>query len=189
MGEVIEINIVSSEKYLLSDLLHFISLQVNDRIITKTVETMDNWQYENLERINLDEEVEKFVDNKIICVTEIWSNGQTGVNIENVNGVFMYCIWFNSIMYSSNIEYIKLIDHFIKYISNMGMLENIIIGAIGRETIFEYFNDIRKITSEAHNIDVWIIDKINYMDKIFKDYQILALKTHEKMVLTKIHDF
>lgn len=176
MGEVVEINIVSCKKCPISDLLQFVLLQMGEKVVKKTIEIMDNWQYENVFEITNEEEIEQFIDNKIICITEIRSIGQAGINIEVLNNCYIYCIWFNSKKYFSDSEYIILINNFIEYIFSGKIFENISICAIGKEVRFEYLADRKKIISTAHNIDVWILDNEEYFDNNFKDYEILEDK-------------
>lgn len=157
MSEVVEINIVSRKKYPISDLLKFISLQMNNSIIKKTITAVDNWQYENAFEITEENDIEKFIDNKIICIAEELSIGQAGIDIEVLNNHYTYCVWFNWKSELSYEQYTNIIDNFIDYVSNSEMIDDISICAIGKEVIFEYLNDIKKTISTAHNIDVWLL--------------------------------
>ncbi len=193
MGEVVEINIVSHEECKIDDMLQFISLQMKDRVVKKTIEIMDNWQYENVFEITSEENMEQFVGDKIVCITEMFTVGQAGINIDFLNSCYVYCIWFNRKNDLSDIEYVKLIKDFIKYIYGIQVIENILIGAIGKEVIFEYQNNIRKTIFASHNIDVWILDKYEYIDNSFEDYNIIKLKNYEKTkkqlyIVTKIFE-
>lgn len=183
MGEVIEINIVSHEKCQISHLLRFISLQMKDSVIKRTIEIMDNWQYENVFEVADEMDIEDFVDTKIISITEMMSMGQAGVNIESLNGYYTYCIWFNGKYSMSDIEYIELIKHFIDYACNIEMIDKILIGAIGKESIFEYLKDIKKTINTSHNIDVWILDKRECVDNALEDCNVLEFQ--KKQLISK----
>ena len=174
MGAVIEISIISKDEKLLMKLLSFISLQIKENTTKKTVEVMDNWQYENIEIIESIELAEAFLGNKIVCITEENASGQVGVHIEPIADLLLYNMWFGLEGLSTDAEYAKLIDEFVGYISNDEGIKNIIIGAIGKETIFEYLGDNKTTISKAHNIDVWIIDKKDYLNNILEEYKMLA---------------
>lgn len=191
MGEVIEINLVSCKKCKISDLLQFISLQMSDSVIKKTIEIMDNWQYENVFEITTEEDIEQFIDDKIVCITEILSIGQAGITIESFSSCYTYSIWFNWKKELPNVKYIELINRFIKYMCNIEETDDILICAIGKEVQFEYGNNIKETISTAHNIDVWILDKDDYMGNNFKDYKLLEVKNYgeskkQKYVVSKI---
>lgn len=191
MAEVIEINLVSSKKLKISDLLKFISLQMNDIVIKKTIEIMDNWKYENVFEITSEEDIEKFIDNKIVCITEILSIGQAGITIEAFNSCYIYSIWFNWKKELPNVKYIELLNRFIKYICNTEEADDILICAIGKEVQFKYLNNIKETISTAHNIDVWIVDKDDYIDNNFENYKVLEVENYrgskkQKYVVIKI---
>ena len=191
MGEVIEISIISKDENLLMKLLSFISLQIKDDTTKKIIEVMDNWQYENVEKIESIELAEAFIGNKIVCITEENANSQVGVHIEPIADLLLYNMWFSLEGLLSDAEYAKLIDEFVGYIFNCEGMKNIIIAAIGKETIFEYLGDSRTTISEAHNIDVWIIDKKDYLNNILEKYKMLASIYYgdihkEMLVLSKL---
>lgn len=191
MGEVVEINIVCRKKCLLYDLLHFISLQMKDNICKKSIEIMDNWSYENVIELDSDEDIDQYVGNKIIRITETYSEGQAGVDVELVNDCFEYCIWFNTAVYSAKALYVELINDFIKYMSEIGIGEHIVIGAIGKETVFEYLDNAIEVINGSHNIDVWVIDREFFGDISLEKWYTSVLKVGEKnekeiLVLTKI---
>lgn len=174
MGEVIEINIVSKDKSLLLMFLDFISLQMKNDTNKKTIEVMDNWQYENVETLDTIDLIKEFIGNKIVCVTEKKASGQAGVHIEPIDDLLLYNIWFNLPLPSSDAEYHRLIDEFMRYIFNRDAIKNIIIGAIGKETKFEYLGDSKTTMCKAHNVDVWLIDKKDILNSILEKYKVLA---------------
>ena len=174
MGEVIEISIVSKDECLLMNFLDFISLQMKDNIIRKIVEVMDNWQYENVEAIDSIESLKSFIGNKIVSITEIRASGQAGISIEPIGDLLLYNVWFNSTCFSIEGEYSKLIDNFIEYLSEYKLICNIIIGAIGKEIKFEYWGNSKETISKAHNVDVWLTDKNDFLNNELEKYKILA---------------
>lgn len=181
MGEVIEINIVSKDENLLLELLDFISLQMKDNTIRLIVEVMDNWQYENVETINSIDSLKPFIGNKIASITEIRASGQTGISIEPIGDLLLYNVWFNSICLSLNEEYSRLINNFIEYLSSSEASNNIIIGAIGKETKFEYLCNSKETIDKAHNVDVWLIDKMDFLSNELENHKILADICSESM--------
>ena len=113
MGEVIEISIISKDENLLMKLLSFISLQIKDDTTKKIIEVMDNWQYENVEKIESIELAEAFIGNKIVCITEENANGQVGVHIEPIADLLLYNMWFSLEGLLSDAEYAKLIGKYL----------------------------------------------------------------------------
>lgn len=174
MGEIIEFNIVSKDDSLLLKFLDFISLQMKDNANKKIIEVMDNWKYENIETIDSIEFVKTFIGNRIVCITEETASGQVGIHIVPLDDSLLYNIWFNLPLLSSDAEYIRLIDEFVGYMSNCEVIQNIIIGAIGKETKFEYLDDSKTTISKAHNVDVWIIDKTDALSNILEKYKMIA---------------
>ena len=159
--------------------LSFISLQI-DNTTKEIVEIMDNWQYENVETIDSIELAKTFIGNKIVCITEESGRCQAGVHIEPIEDLLLYNMWFNLESLSSEVEYANLIDEFVGYISDCGGIKNIIIGAIGKETKFEYLGDSKTTISEAH-IDVWLINKTDSLNSILGEYKMLANIYYEDM--------
>lgn len=186
MGEVIEINIVSYKKYFANDLMQFISLFVNDVVIKTTIEVMDNWRYENSFEITSEKEIEYYLNDKIICITETFSVGQAGVNIEHLNGNYAYCIWFNWKQILSDTEYMRFVHNAIKCICHDEQIENVLVCAIGKEVIFEYLNDIKSTISKSHNVDVWILDREECIDDIFGDYDVLEIEKYKVIIKSKL---
>lgn len=90
----------------------------------------------------------------------------------------------------SNSKYANLINDFVQYTVDSGMINNISICAIGKEVIFEYLGDMEKTISAAHNIDVWIVEKEIYMNNHFQDYKVLENKKQhnfEHVIVRKLH--
>lgn len=174
MGEVIEINIVSKDEQLILEFLNFISLQMKDNTIREIVEVMDDWQYKNVEIIETIDLVKAYIGSKVVCITEMRENGLAGVNVEPVGDLLLYDLWFKSTLFSSDVEYFKLIERFIEYISNSEVINNIVIGAIGKETKFEYLGENKETINNAHNVDVWVIEKADSCDDILEEYKIVA---------------
>ena len=174
MGEVIEISIVSKEKRILYKFLEFIQFQNRENIIRKTIEVMDNWKYENVEIIESTELINSFLGKKLICITYINVNGQNGISIEPIDDLLLYNIWFNPTSTYNDDEYTKLINDFITFFSDSESIDDIIIGGVGKESEFRYLNDSKETINEAHNINVWFIDKIELSSDMLEHYKILS---------------
>lgn len=191
MAEVIEINIISINKGLLLRFLDFIPLQMKERTVKRKIEVMDNWQYDNVETIDTIDALKRFIGSKIVCITDIGARGTAGIVIEPINGLLQYNIWFNSAQLSTEAEYYKLITAFIEYLSKSKILNDVIIGGIGKETKFEYFDNAKDIIDNTHNVNIWLIDKKELLGKMPENYKVVAnlssgSSKREIVVLSKV---
>lgn len=170
MAEVVEINIISKNLLNLDNLLNFVHDSIDTFVENKTIESMDNWEYENSIQISPDEIENCIVNNKIVCITEKINEGYVGINIERVEGGLNYSIWFNQNKYEDLEEYCNLIKFFLAFINqkNNSAFE---LCAIGKEVIFEYENDINSLLRNSHNIDIWINLDIELTDKLEQQYE------------------
>lgn len=135
---------------------------------------MDNWEYKNVKTMDSIDEVKALIGKKVVCITQIGENGQTGVSSEKIDNSLLYNLWFNSTLFETDVEYFKLIENFVRYLSNSKVINDIIIGAIGKETKFEYLGNIKETISKAHNVNVWVIEKPDFCVDIQQEYKILA---------------
>lgn len=193
MGEVIEFNIVCRQKIQLEYLMQFILPQENNCKTNRSIEVMDNWCYENLVEVSSYNDIDKYTDEKIIQITTTNDDGQSGISIECISGVYSYCVWFNMKHDLADSEYTELIDSFIKYISDAGIVDSIIIGAIGKEVVFNYSSDLLTSLESAHGIDVWILNKSEWIDDLLECYKLLEEQEYKTLseqyyILSKVHE-
>lgn len=172
MGEVMEIHVISKRKSLLSKVLNFLSLSIKGKILDSTIEVMDNWKYENVVKVNDIESAEQYIDDKIICITEKISFGVRGISVERIEGEYNYCIWYNPKNDATDKEYSDFARVFIEYFFGNMMKDDIKICAIGKETLFQYEENMYQTVSASHNIDIWLVDKKIYVEDCFKQYKI-----------------
>ncbi len=178
MGEVVDINILSKENKLLTVLYELVQSIRKGDIISQTIEVMDNWMYENSFEISEFENISDYIDNKILSITQITSQGVWGITGERNGDVYSYCVWFNP---SNNIsgDYSNVIRCFVEYISCYHEKNKIILCGIGKETKFEYEFDLFNTIKLSHNIDIWIVNKNDYSQCYFPDYKICSIDNFE----------
>lgn len=191
MAEIIEINLVCNNKLDTKILLSIINSNAKGNIESRTIEIMDNWEYENKISINSEEDVADLIEDKIICITEKYSSGYAGLNIESVHQRYCYTIWFNSANYDDTNQYSNLIKKFISQCKEI-FCNNCVLCSVGKEVIFEYEYDCYKTIYNSHNIDVWIILSDEYDSVIKHDVNIFSRYSvctqGDFVVLYKNHD-
>lgn len=154
MGEVIEINIITQQKTMLKKLIKHMEIYKTECAVERTIEVMDNWEYQNVFECDDIKDINQYLDNKIVCITEMLSSGVMGVTSECINKEYIFCIWYNSKCDMGKDDYIYLIKSFIKYLATDLIKDGIKLCAIGKETIFTYAEDIYQIVEKSHNIDI-----------------------------------
>lgn len=167
MAEVIEINLICNKKMDIKILLSFIYINVKGNVEDRTIEIIDNWEYNNKISIDSEADVLDFIEDKIICITEKYTNGYAGLNIERVHEKYCYTIWLNIASYDEPNQYSELMKKFISYYKEI-IYNNCLLCSVGKEVIFEYQGDCYKTICNSHNIDVWIILSEDY-DSIIKN--------------------
>lgn len=178
MGEVIEINIISQKRTIIKKLMEFISILKKGKSVDRTIEIMDNWEYENVFECDGLEHIDQYLDDKIVCITEKLLLGVTGISSEHVEDVYNFCVWYNPKCDISNVEYTHFIRDFIEYLSSNMLNDEIKLCAIGKETIFRYAENLYKMVDMSHNINIWILDKNIYQEECFDKYKIYSLENY-----------
>ncbi len=173
MAEVIEINLICNNKLDTKMLLSFINSNTKGNAESRTIEMMDNWEYENRTIVNSEVDVLDIIEDKIICITEKYSSGYAGLNIEIVHQKFCYIIWFNIANYDETNQYRYLVREFISFYKGI-ICNNCVLCSVGKEVIFEYDYDCYKTICNSHNIDVWIILSDEYDSVVKKDTNIFS---------------
>ena len=170
MAEIVEINLVCDEIINHKILLSFINNKMPINCRYNKIEVMDNWEYENFYELDSEENLLQLVDKKIVCITRKEKDGYVGLNIEKVENVFCYTLWFNQEKYEFSNEYSKLIERFVLF-AKQEIDNKFNICAIGKEVFFEYHSNKNKLFDASHNIDVWINLDIDITDSILKKYE------------------
>lgn len=179
MGEVIEINIISKRKNILDKLLQYSSLSAKGQIVDYTIEIMDNWEYDNVFELNDIKLVQHYIDDRIICITQKKDLGVNGISVENIEGEYNYCVWYNPMNAFTDKEYLEYSKIFIEYFFCNMMQDEITLCAIGKETLFIYDRNIYQIVNESHNIDIWLVDKGVYIEDCFSHYKSFGLDNYK----------
>ena len=191
MAEVIEISLLCNNKLDINILLSFINSNVNGSAENRTIEIMNNWEYENWSSINLEVDVLDLIGDKIICITEKYSSGYAGLYIERVYQKYCYTIWFNIAEYDETNQYSSLKKEFISYYKEI-LCNKCVLCSVGKEVIFEYEYDCYKTICSSHNIDVWIILFDEYDSVIKRDINIFSQYSvciqGDYVILCKKHD-
>lgn len=161
MGEVIDISIISHKNDIAEKVMYFMEgiFELENGI--KNIEVMDNWHYENMFNLNTLDEAKKYIDSKIITLTENSLDKQTGVSIEHFSDYYRYDFWYNTTQEIFLNECKRIYDKFVNYILDK-LRNNIMICMIGREILIDYDMNINKMMRGAHNVDIWIIKKNIY---------------------------
>lgn len=156
MAEIVEINLICDENLNHKILLSFIHKFTVIDYGSKSIEVMENWEYEKYYKINSEENLEQLINTKIVCITEKAEEGYVGLNIEKIDDKFCYTMWFNQEKYELESEYHKLIEAVIIFISQR-IKNQLNLCTIGKEVVFEYQDDYNELFASSHNIDIWIV--------------------------------
>lgn len=178
MGEVIEINIIAQQKTILKKLIKHMEISKTECAVGRTIEIMDNWEYQNVFECDDLKDIDQYLDDKIICITEMLPLGVMGVTSECINKEHIFCVWYNFKGDISKDEYTYLITSFIKYLAADLINDGINLCAIGKETIFTYAENIYQIVEKSHNIDIWILNKNIYQKNCFNQCKIYSLEDY-----------
>ena len=113
MGEVIEINMLSNTADLMNEILGILKKQFGLEQTTCSIRIMDNWHYDNLFEVDSVDRAKKFIDNKIVTITESMGNTQIGVSIEKTEQAYVYQFWINPDKEVLEQEYIMIQDRLV----------------------------------------------------------------------------
>ena len=178
MGEVIEINIIAQQKAMLKKLVKFMATLKREHIIGRTIEIMDDWEYKNVFQCDDLKDVDQYLDDKIICITEMFPQGIMGVTSECINEEYIFCVWYNFKCDITKDEYIYLNKNFIEYLSTDLINDGVKLCGIGKETIFTYAENVYQVVEKSHNIDIWIVNKNVYQKNCFNQCRIYSLEEY-----------
>lgn len=170
MAEVVEINLVCKEVLKYDILLEFINKNIDNCYGVETIKAMDNWVDDTSIEIDSKEILDCLFNNKIICITEKTNSGFVGIDIERIESVINYTVWFNQEKYDISSEYYNLINNFLLFIKQE-IKNKFVLCAIGKEVVFDFQNDYTRLFKTSHNIDIWINMDIELTDTILQKYE------------------
>ena len=170
MAEVVEINLVCKEVLRCDILLEFINKNIDNCYGVETIKAMDNWVDDTSIEIDSKEILDCLFNNKIICITEKTNSGFVGIDIERIESVINYTVWFNQEKYDISSEYYNLINNFFFFLKQE-IKNKFVLCAIGKEVVFDFQNDYTRLFKTSHNIDIWINMDIELTDTILQKYE------------------
>lgn len=170
MAEVVEINLVCKEVLKYDILLEFINKNIDNCYGVETIKAMDNWGDDTSIEIDSKEILDCLFNNKIICITGKTNSGFAGIDIERIESVINYTVWFNQEKYDILSEYYNLINNFLLFIEQE-IKNKFVLCAIGKEVVFDFQNDYTRLFKTCHNIDIWINMDIELTDTILQKYE------------------
>ena len=160
MGEVVEISIVCKKLKVYEQLLFFLTSYVNEDYIIEGIKAMDNWKYENLIVMKSFSDIEKIVQNKIVCIDLKTNNNYLGIFIEKKEGVFYIDGWINPKEEIIGQDYERFLNSFVDAFKHNKLVE---ICGVGKEIFVDYDLGFTQAIEKGHNIDLWMVSSSKYI--------------------------
>lgn len=164
MGEVIEINTVGSDLLIYNKLISFWESIIKGQVLSTKIETMDNWQYENIVELKSLSDIRGVIEQKIVLIKLKFETHIVGVTIEKQYNKYIVEGWLNSQLEVDEQRYKEIINKFISTFRSY----KINSCCIGREIIVDDYYDISEAIEKSHNVDVWIVRKKEYRENARK---------------------
>lgn len=193
MAIVLDINLLC-EKIL--DLNITESLLRENGVRIKSIISMDNWRWENEQKVENLNDIKTVVDyNKIVVVQmEVTMVKDVGIYIEKIDNNYLYTLWINTEGYPmldydtislENKRYYEKIYRSIlgveeKYETSLGII------GIGLETDFYYSKNVVEIIKKSRNMLAWIVKGTMGVDDVLKGYEKTVINKLNRIIFEKV---
>lgn len=192
MAIVLDINILCNKR--LDE--NIVSEILNDNEVTiETINCIDNWMWDNEQKIELFSQVEDVLNNNKIIILKLKKTfiKDMGVYIEKIDNFYLYNIWINTDGYpmldcnavtSENSYFYEAIYQTVSHISEKNKKLFRIIG-IGLETDFHYNENLADIINNSRNMVSWILDSDMNNDTEWNGYSVRKAEGLGMIILEK----
>ena len=192
MAIVLDINILCNKR--LDE--NIVSEILNDNEVTiETINCIDNWMWDNEQKIELFSQVEDVLNNNKIIILKLKKTfiKDMGVYIEKIDNFYLYNIWINTDGYpmldcnavtSENSYFYEAIYQTVSHISEKNKKLFRIIG-IGLETDFHYNENLADIINNSRNMVSWILDSDMNNDTAWNGYSVRKAEGLGMIILEK----
>ncbi len=166
MAVVLDINILCNK---MLDLNKSASLLAKHNISLESMNSIDNWMWENEKEIKDSKQIANILDMQHIVIIKLKqpSIKDIGIYIEKIDNQFIYTLWINTEGYTmldcekitmDNSEFYKKI---VLSILEMNKLieDSFEVVGIGLETDFCYEKDVMDIIRKSKNMMIWMLNK------------------------------
>ncbi len=182
MAVVLDINILSNK---MLDLNKSVSFLARYNISIESINSIDNWMWDNEKKIEDTRQIATILDMKHIVAIKLKESSikDIGVYIEKIDNQFLYTLWINTHGYTmldcekitmENSEfYKKVIQALLEY--NRLIEDSFEVVGIGLETDFCYTKDVMGIIQKSKNMMIWMLNKhhnLNIELEKYKGYMI-----------------
>ncbi len=150
-------------------------------IAVKSIGSIDNWRWENQQKLDAVDQITNVVNMNKIIIIELMSSSfkNSGIYIEKINSLYIYTFWMNTEGYpemdrdainSENSSFYEKIYQVILNLENLAPNTIETVG-IGIETYFSYSENLMKMIRDSRNMNTWILDGSVKTDKILEGYK------------------
>lgn len=171
MAVVLDINILCNK---MLDLNKGTSLLAKHNISIESINSIDNWMWENEKEIEDSKQIANILDLQHIITIKLKqpSIKDLGVYIEKIENQFLYTLWINTEGYTMldcekiTMDNSEFYQKMILSILEMNRLneDSLEVVGIGLETDFCYEKDVMDIIRKSKNMMIWILNKHDAFD-------------------------
>lgn len=179
MAVVLDINILCNK---MLDLTKSASLLAKHNVCLDSMNSIDNWMWENEKEIEDTKQIVNIVDMQQIVIIKLKqpSIKDIGIYIEKIENQFLYTLWINTEGYKmldcekitmDNSEFYKKI---VLSILEMNKLieDSFEVVGIGLETDFYYEKDVMDIIQKSKNMMIWLLKKHDELNTKLEEFKI-----------------
>lgn len=178
MAVVLDINILSNK---MLDLNKSVSFLARYNISIESINSIDNWMWDNEKKIEDTKQIATILDMKHIVAIKLKESSikDIGVYIEKIDNQFLYTLWINTHGYTmldcekitmENSEfYKKVIQALLEY--NRLIEDSFEVVGIGLETDFCYTKDVMGIIQKSKNMMIWMLNKHDNLNVELEKYK------------------
>lgn len=184
MAAVLEISMLCNK---ILDLSMFTELLCEYRVSIESVNSIDNWLWENERSINDTDRIADILDMQHIAIIKLKQPmfKDMGVYIEKVENQYLYTLWINIEGYSEldceritvhNREFYEKIVETILELNKpgKGLFE---VAGIGVETDIQYNKNVMDIIRNSKNVAIWLLNRRDELNTHMEGYEIDILES------------
>lgn len=179
MAVVLDINILCNK---MLDLTQSASLLAKHNVSLDSMNSIDNWMWENEKEIEDSKQIANILDIQHIVIIKLKhpSIKDIGIYIEKIENQFLYTLWINTEGYTmldcekitkDNNEFYKKIVLSILEMNKLIEDSFEVIG-IGLETDFYYEKNVIDIIQKSKNMMIWMLKKHDELNTQLKEFKI-----------------
>jgi hypothetical protein len=153
MGEVAELTLAANNSDACYKLIDFLKNYLGSDSHIKEITAMDNWEYQNVQRVSDISQMPELAKDKIVSVSIQAPEKMAGLMLWNENDYYVMEAWINPASELSDDEYHLFVQEAVRLLEQCDGCE---ISAVGKETDISFSDGITSAIKTAHGVDYWI---------------------------------